>query len=296
MADPTPPDPNTDPSSHPNSEQREYWNGADSREWVDEMDRYDEMLAPFGARVLDVAGLAPGARVLDVGCGNGATTLAASARVAPGGQALGIDLSAPMLANARARAEGQGLGNVRFEVADAQTAELGGPFDSVISRFGVMFFDDPDAACRNLVGSLGPGGRLAFVCWRGAIENEWVAVQAAAALAHAPVSQEQLVTDGPGPFRYADPAPLVGALERVGLTDVAADPFDTRVLLGGYGSLDDVMQFIGNSGMTRRLLADASPEQRASAVDAMRGALAPFETADGVSLGAAAWTVTGRRR
>ena len=87
-----------------NADQREYWNGDESREWADEPRRYDEMLEPFGIRTLEVADVGPGARVLDVGCGNGALTLEASVRAGAEGSATGIDLSEPMLANARARA------------------------------------------------------------------------------------------------------------------------------------------------------------------------------------------------
>ena len=280
----------------PNAEQREYWNSADSREWIDAASRYDEMLAPFADRVLEAAALSRGERVLDVGCGNGATTLAAAELVGTEGEAIGIDLSLPMLDNARARAAERGLTNATFVAADAQVATLGGPFDAIVSRFGVMFFDDPDAACGNLVGSLGTGGRVAFACWRTVPENEWVAVQATAAFARVPQSGDDFTSDGPGPFRYGDPAALVRSLERAGLRDVVAEPFDTTMLLGGSGTLADTMRFVEASGMTRRLLGDASPEQRAAAIDAVRDALAAFETHEGVRLGAAVWIVSGRRR
>jgi hypothetical protein len=105
-----------------------------------------------------------------------------------------------------------------------------------------------------------------------------------------------LIADGPGPFRYGDPAPLVGALEDAGLDGVTAQPFDTAMLLGGRGTLAEVMAFVEDSGMTRRVLSDASPPQRAHAIAAVRDALAPFATSEGVRIGAAAWIVSGRRR
>lgn len=280
--------------TEPNTEQREYWNGSDSREWVEAPGRYDEMLEPYGTRLLEAVGCVAGERVLDVGCGNGATTLAAARAVAPGGEAIGIDLSTRMLANARDRAAAQGVANARFEVGDAQVADLAGPFDAIVSRFGIMFFDDPDAAFANLVRSLGPDGRLAFMCWRSVPENEWVMVQAEAAFVHVPPAAD-LGAEGPGPFRYADPAPLVRSLERTGLADVSAEPFDTTMLLGGRGDLASTMEFVADSGMTRRLLADASPEARARAIDAVHNALARFETDEGVRLGGATWIVSGRR-
>jgi SAM-dependent methyltransferase len=283
-----------------NLEQREYWNGAESREWADAPERFDQMLEPFADSILDAAALAPGERVLDVGCGNGATTLAAAAHVGETGAALGVDLSEPMLANARARATERGITNARFVAADAQVTALPGRFDVIVSRFGVMFFEDPDAAWSNLVGSLAPNGRVVLMCWRSVLENEWVAVQAQAAFAHVPPPAElasaELASGGPGPFRYGDPAPLVRSLERAGLHDVAATPIDATILLGGRGSLEEVLAFVEGSGMTRRLLDGAPPEQEARALVAVREALAPYATDEGVRLGAAAWLVTGRRR
>jgi SAM-dependent methyltransferase len=278
-----------------NAEQREYWNSGDSREWVDEPERYDEMLEPFGVRALEVADVRSGERVLDVGCGNGALTIEAAVGAGDGGSATGIDLSESMLANARARAAERGLENATFVAADAQVAALDGPFDAVISRFGIMFFDDPDAAFANIVGSLGPGGRAALVCWRPVPENQWVTVQAAAVAEHVPLPPD-LASDGPGPFRYGDPTALISALRGAGLRDAVAERFDTTLLLGGRGSLDDLMRYIGRNGMTRRLLGDAEPAQRARALDAVREALTPFATPEGVRLGAAAWIVSGHRR
>jgi SAM-dependent methyltransferase len=277
-----------------NADQREYWNGDESREWADEPSRFDEMLEPFGTRALDVADVRPGARVLDVGCGNGAVTIEAAVRAGGDGSAIGIDLSEPMLINARERAAARGLGNTTFVAADAQVAALDGPFDAATSRFGIMFFDDPAAAFANIVGSLAPAGRLAFACWRTVPENEWVAVQAAAVAEHVPLPD--FSGDGPGPFRYGDPTALVETLARAGLRDVEAEPFDTTLLLGGRGSLDDIMRYVERNGMTRRFLGDAEADQRARAIESVRAALTPFVTEEGLRLGAAAWIVSGHRR
>src|SRR6185437_3929428 len=148
-----------------NTDQAEHWNAGDGvAHWVRNQDRYDRMNAPFAAMILDAAGLRPGPDVLDVGCGCGGTTLAAARLVAPG-QAVGLDLSGPMLARARADAEAAGLGNLLFLQGDAQVHELDAArFDVVLSRFGVMFFTDPVAAFANLRSATRPGGRLVFAC------------------------------------------------------------------------------------------------------------------------------------
>ncbi|HLG01741.1 MAG TPA: methyltransferase domain-containing protein, partial [Acidimicrobiia bacterium] len=188
----------------PNDEQAEYWDGPGGEHWVAEAYRYSRMTGPLGEVLVEAADPQPGERVLDVGCGMGATTLAAAERVLPGGSALGVDLSGPMLAVARERANRGGLTHVAFEQADAQVRPFDpGSFDLAISRFGVMFFDDPNAAFANLGRALRSGGRLEFVCWQGLFDNEWLAVPVAAALQHVPVP-EMGEPGAPGPFSLAD--------------------------------------------------------------------------------------------
>jgi SAM-dependent methyltransferase len=134
----------------PNAGQLEQW-AREGEQWVAEAGRYDTMFQPFGEAVLAAAGLSPGERVADVGCGNGALTIDAARRVGPHGVALGIDICAPMLDLARRRATRAGAGNVEFVEADAQVHPFGrGSLDAILSRFGVMFFDDPEAAFANL--------------------------------------------------------------------------------------------------------------------------------------------------
>src|SRR6188768_125250 len=159
------------------------WNGDSGQRLAEEADRRDRVLAPFAEVLLDAAGLSLGERVLDIGCGCGATTLAAARAVGRDGQAVGADLSAPMLGVARSRAERAGLPNAAFAVADAQTDDLAAlgrderrPYDLAISRFGVMFFDDPPAAFANIRAAVRPGGRLAFVCWGPLPHQEWLTV------------------------------------------------------------------------------------------------------------------------
>jgi len=194
----------TEPTSRqvPNAGQLEQW-AREGEQWVAEAGRYDTMLEPFGQAVLAAASLSPGERVADVGCGNGALTIDAARRVGPTGMAVGIDISAPMLDLARRRATQAGVGNVEFVEADAQVRRFGGGgLDAVLSRFGVMFFDDPEAAFANLAGALRPGGRLAFACWQDLFQNEWMLVPGAAAAQH--VGLPEMEPGAPGPFALAD--------------------------------------------------------------------------------------------
>src|SRR5213593_3829523 len=121
-----------------NAEQIRYWNEAAGPKWVSFQKVIDAQIAPLGERAMERAGIAPGERVIDVGCGCGDTTIALGERVGPAGLVLGIDVSAPMLERAARAARAAGRANVRFENADAQTHRLpAGAFDGVYSRFGV---------------------------------------------------------------------------------------------------------------------------------------------------------------
>src|SRR5438309_1620679 len=196
-----------------NAEQIRYWNEAAGPKWVSFQKVIDAQIAPLGERAMDRASIAPGERVIDVGCGCGDTTITLARRVGPAGLVLGIDISAPMLERAAETARAAGLANVRFENADAQTHRLSpGAFDVVYSRFGVMFFADPVAAFTNLRAALRPGGRLAFVCWRSLAENPLFTAPMAAAAKHLPPLPPPH-PNAPDPFAFADRARVAQILE-----------------------------------------------------------------------------------
>ena len=285
--------PKIDPT---NADQADYWNGDDSQHWVTAQEKYDAMLAPYVDRIFGAAGLTSADRVLDIGCGCGATTLAA-AGIVSSGEAVGIDLSKPMIERARQRAIDAGVGNARFEVADAQTFKLPVPFNAAISRFGVMFFTEPVAAFRNIHDVLWPGGHVAFVCWQDAAHNEWASVPMATILEHLPppAGAEPPPPGAPGPFAFADPNHVRSVLTDAGFTDVALDDVKDKLVIGGGGGIDEAVDFIAHSGVARRTMGDAAPEARTAALTAVRAALAPYASPDGVRLGASAWLVTAKR-
>jgi SAM-dependent methyltransferase len=277
-----------------NEQQTEHWNGDEANHWAAHQQRYDTMLAPFGGRLLAAARVAERERVLDVGCGCGATTLEAGRRAATG-TATGLDLSSSMLVVARHRAAEEGLSNVSFVVGEAQTHPFtAGGFDVVVSRFGVMFFDDPEAAFTNLAGALVPGGRLVFVCWQEATRNPFILVPGIAIAEH--VALPDLgAPDAPGMFALADPARIESLLADTGFAEAIIEPLAEEILLGGGGTLADAVEFLREGGMGRAVLAGASKTTEHRAVAAVSEALAPYVTADGVRIGAAAWLVTARR-
>jgi SAM-dependent methyltransferase len=276
-----------------NQEQSRYWNEQAGPKWAALQQQLDAQLEPFGVSVMEALGLRAGEHVLDVGCGAGATSIALSERVAPG-EVVGLDISLPLLARARVRAEG--LSRLRFEQADAQTFPFGGrPFDVVFSRFGVMFFGEPVVAFANLRSALCPGGRLGFVCWRDMSENPWVTLPLEAALPHLPVAPEPPVPGAPGPFAFADGGRTRAILEGAGYLDVSVARHDSELVLAGGGGIERATDMALQIGPLGRALASLDDDTRSRARGVVREALARHDGPRGVVLPAATWLVTARR-
>jgi len=273
-----------------NQDQHDYWNREESRHWVEQQRRYDEMLEPFGNAMLAAAGIAPDHRVLDIGCGNGMTTRAA-ARAASKGHALGVDLSKGMVAQAQRLARDEGVENVSYEVDDAQTRSFEPEFDRAISRFGVMFFDHPAGAFANIRSALRDDGQATFVVWQELFANEWLTVPSAGLLQHVELP-DLGEPGGPGPFGLADPDRVRNLFTQAGFADLTIEPFESSMLLGGRGTLDEAVDFLAHTGIAEGMLKEATEETQTRAIEAVRDSLVPYLTDEGVRLGGAAWIVT----
>src|SRR4051794_15557672 len=185
----------------------------------------------FGLAAMDRLGLQPGQRVLDIGCGSGPTTIELARRVGADGNALGIDIAPTMTAAAAEQAAAAGVPNVTFRAADAQVDDLGALFDAAYSRFGVMFFDDPDAAFANIHRAMRPGGALAFSCWHNVLGNEWMFVPASAVVAVTGALPPLPGPGEPGPFSLEDPARVEALLTGAGFTEIDITPQSETIVL-----------------------------------------------------------------
>ncbi|WP_175734879.1 class I SAM-dependent methyltransferase [Burkholderia ambifaria] len=272
------------------------WNGQSGERWVANQTRLDALVAVFGQAAIEAAAPVTGERVLDVGCGAGASSLALAARVGPGGQVLGVDISEPLIGRARALAPQDTP--ALFQVADASSAELPeGAFDILFSRFGVMFFDDPTAAFAHMRRALRPGGRVAFVCWRGAAENDWMRVPVSALKGILPRSALP-GPEAPGPFSFGDRERVARILTAAGFTDIAISPFDASVRFGEgetrNAAIDDAVKMTLEVGPLSRALADQPDDIRARASAAVRAAFAGLPGDQAVMIDGAAWIVMAR--
>jgi SAM-dependent methyltransferase len=206
------------------------WNGKSGARWVAHQARLDAMMAAFGAAAIEAAAPTAGEHVLDVGCGAGASSLELAAYVGANGHVLGVDISQLLIERARAMAPKDA--SVEFKVADAGSMVLAeGTFDILFSRFGVMFFNNPTRAFAHMRRALKPGGRLAFVCWRGMAENEWVRLPMGAIRGILPPTAPPN-SEAPNPFSFGDQGRDARILTTAGFAEVAFAPFDASIPFG----------------------------------------------------------------
>jgi SAM-dependent methyltransferase len=255
-----------------NIEQAEFWEQR-APSWLELEDRMEQTGGLPGRLAMDRLDLRPGQRVVDLGCGGGRTTLELAARVGPGGEVVGVDISAGMLAAGRERAARLGIGNVEFVHADVQVHDLGeARFDAAYSRFGVMFFTDPAAAFANVRRALRPGGVLSFVCWQSVFDNEWMLIPRAAVAAVTGSLPPVPGPGEPGPYSLADPDRVSAVLGAAGFGSVDVTPHADQVVISEAGIPETASASI-RGGAAREALRDADEPTRERALAAVEEAL-----------------------
>lgn len=272
-----------------NIQQAEAWNGWEGTAWADNAPRYDAMMGGFNQPLLALAAIGETDNVLDVGCGTGQITLLA-ARRATRAQAVGVDISEPMLTRARADAAEKGIGNVRFDQADAEVHpfEEGG-FDVVISRGGVMFFSDPAAAFANIARALRPGGRMVFIVPQaGRPDSDYA--QATAALAPL-MRRPSPAARGMGSL--SDPDRIHRTLGEAGLAEVNVRPVEALMDYGRDAA--EAADFILGQGPVRFNLQDVDQATVTHARQELRAALTAYENPGGVRIRGSVWLVSAIR-
>ena len=276
-----------------NVEQSEFWERR-APDWIAGTSYTDIVTGPFGADAMERLELAPGRRVVDIGCGTGATTVELAQRVDPGGEAIGVDISPTLVAASKATASSAAVDNISFRVADAQVESLGDrDVDAVYSRFGVMFFAEPVAAFVNVRHALRPDGVLAFACWRSVFDNEWMLVPGGAAMS---VTGTPLPMPGPGepgPFSLADADHLASVLANAGFQHVEITSAVHPISLP-EAQLDSLASSSQQVGAVREVLKNADAETAARIEAAIREALAARVEDGFVTLSAAAHIVHAR--
>ncbi len=284
------------PVAAANEEATEAWSGVLFDRYVEFRDQIVEGVVAHGRAAMDLYPPTPGSRVLDIGCGFGDTTQELLARVAPAGEAVGVDVAPRFIETATAEAEEAGIGNIEFVCGDLQTMELEGPFDYAFSRIGVMFFDNPVVAWRNLRSALKPGARFVSVVWRRKLDNPWVhrAEEVVEKYLEEPEETDE-PTCGPGPFAMANADTVSEQLKIAGFEDPTFTRLDLPMKIGG--NLDQAVAFnlgLGPAAEVVRLAKDDAEQIRAQLEREIREALADLETPDGVFADTSVWIISAR--
>jgi len=254
------------------------------------LDFYDAELRAHHEHLRVAYGIRPGDEVVDIGCGTGLTTREAARAAAPG-RVVGVDVSERMLERARHVTAVQRLGNVSYELGDAQVHRFDpAGFDVAISRFGTMFFSDPAAAFANIAAALRPGARLVLLVWQRLEHNEWArAIDAALGDAARPPPP------GANPFSLGDAEATARVLEGAGFDGVRFEGVHEPVLYGH--DLDAALAFVRGFQNTNAALAGMNDGEAARTVERLRAMLAAHHSEErGVLLDSRSWLITARRR
>lgn len=274
-----------------NIEQEEFWTSDAGPNWVAEQENMDAVLAPVLALLLDRAPLKPGDRVLDIGCGTGASVAHAATAVGVSGHVTGLDISQTMLDLAGSR---HSAANVAFLKADAQTHRFDTPFDALISRFGVMFFDDTVAALANLNTALVPGGTMTFAAWGPAPQNPYFMVPAKAAigvLGDMPKVDRTL----PGPFAFEDSARVLDMMHTAGLADPAVETVHLDLTPPGDATATAALFLKIGPAQKAAEYHKADAAQTAQVCDAVANAISQFDTDLGLRIPACIHIYSARK-
>jgi ubiquinone/menaquinone biosynthesis C-methylase UbiE len=267
------------------SEQSALWNTA-GRTWVESQQLLDHVLQPFEDLLVDAISIETSRRVLDVGCGTGSTTLAIARRLGSEGSCTGIDISEPMIVAARARAERERTA-ATFVLADAQTHAFDrARFDTIVSRFGVMFFDDPVQAFAGLRRAAAEGARLRFVAWRSAAENPFMTTAERVAAPLLPNLPARRFNE-PGQFAFGDGERVRRILEASGWSEIDVQPIDVPCTMPE----SELTGYVTRFGPVGRVFHEADDRVRAEFIENVRAALAPYVHGSEVRFTGACWMV-----
>jgi SAM-dependent methyltransferase len=273
-----------------NADMLSFWNGQGGHIWVARQAHTDITLAPMTEALLAFAAPRPGERVLDIGCGCGATTLEFARAVGPAGHVTALDISGPMLAEGEARAKAAGIANIDWRQADAATATLDG-FDLLTSAFGLMFFGDPVAAFANMRSFANPGARMAFVCWRPLAENLWMEVPMNAVSRHLP-PRPKAVPHAPGMFAFADPQRVSEVLTAAGWAPPRFEKLDMDLDIAAGRGLEEAVVQSTQIGAVNSWLRNQPADIVSTATTSLREALAAQLDGASVRLPGAMWLVS----
>ena len=277
-----------------NIKQRQFWSGAGGDVWVNKQREMDIMLNPLGDRVIERLDLKSDSKIIDIGCGCGATTLEIAKKITQG-EILGVDISEPMLDKAAETAREMSLSNISFEVKDVQVDVMPqNYFDVAFSRFGVMFFEDPFEAFKNIHSSLKEDGLLSFVCWQNASLNPWqsLSIQVIKEFLDLPAPAPK----SPGPFAFEDKTYLEEILRESGFKGLEIlDNQEDIIMFSGKSIREACEDYLTINPVVTEMLKNSKPELTEEILEALVIKFSNFHQNDGLLFPSATWIVSAKK-
>ena len=277
-----------------NAKQKDFWSGKGGDYWVEKQSEMDIMLNPLGEKALAKLDLQSNSKVLDIGCGCGATTLEI-AKVVSEGTVTGLDISVPMVEKAKSEAKIAGIANVDFKVVDVQVEQLAyEEYDSAYSRFGVMFFDDPFEAFKNIFSSLRTAGELSFVCWQDPSLNPWQSLSLQVIRGY--LDMPSPPPRSPGPFAFHEEDYVKEILEKSGFSHISFDDNKEDITMFAGKSLEEASEdYLAINPVVTEMLKDSPDDLKAKIVDSLKEAFSEFHKGDGLVFPSATWVVSANK-
>ena len=276
-----------------NLKQKEFWSGSGGDVWVNKQSEMDIMLNPLGTKAISKLDLSKATKIIDIGCGCGATTLEIAKQLEEG-EIIGIDISEPMLARAAKNASDQSLSNANFQVLDVQVDDMPSDFDIAFSRFGVMFFEDPYQAFSNIYKSLKENGQLSFVCWQNPPLNPWQSLSLQVIKEYLDLPSPP--PKSPGPFAFEDKNYISDILNQSNFKDIEIEDNQEDIVMASGKSIEEACEdYLTINPVVTEMLKNSKEELKDEILQALILKFSEFHNGDGLLFPSATWIVTARK-
>ena len=278
-----------------NKKQRDFWSGKGGDIWVEKQNAMDVMLEPLGNAALAKLPKNLGRHVIDIGCGCGSTTLSIAEQLNESAKITGVDISEPMLDQAKKVASEKNLSNVDFQVMDIQTElDIEGKYSAAFSRFGVMFFENPVIAFKNINRSLKEEANFSFVCWQSPKLNPWqsLSIQVIKEFIDLPSPPER----SPGPFAFAEADYLKSIMTDSGFKNINLESHEQQVTMFTGKSLEQASNdYLSINPVVTEMLKEAPESIKENISSSLQNLFKEYSNGNGLHFPSATWLVTARK-
>ena len=273
-----------------NQEQKEFWNEKKGKIWVSLESNIDKMLGPLGHHAIKILNPKSGEKILDIGCGTGSTSQSLSKLVGENGLITGIDISEPILRFAKNQLENRNIKNIDFIQEDAQTFNLSNfNYDAIFSRFGIMYFEDPFFAFKNIKKSLNSKGRITFICWSNREENDWITLSSKVASQFLELPPKNNPRE-PGPFAFEEYSYIKEILTKSGWKNINIKNHKENIIVGK--TLDHAAAFLSKMGPMSVPFENSNEKTKAKVIEALKECYSKYLIPKGVEFHFSTWIVS----